>query len=75
MPFSTTFGTRAGRLIPAVIAAILLASCSSKAPQAPKGNIPSEATNSSDYYLQQAQQSSDDSKEYCALFNFLNLRV
>jgi outer membrane PBP1 activator LpoA protein len=62
MPFSTTFRTRAGRLIPAVIAAILLASCSSKAPQAPKGNIPSEATNSSDYYLQQAQQSSDDSK-------------
>ncbi|MGV8926793.1 MAG: penicillin-binding protein activator [Ewingella sp.] len=62
MPSSTTFRTRTGRLIPAVIVAILLASCSSQAPQTPKETLQAKATGSSDYYLQQAQQSGDDTK-------------
>lgn len=62
MPSSTTFRTRTGRLIPAVIVAMLLASCSSQAPQAPTETVQAKATGSSDYYLQQAQQSGDDTK-------------
>jgi len=62
MPSSTTFRTRTGRLIPAVIVAMLLASCSSLAPQAPTETVQAKATGTSDYYLQQAQQSGDDTK-------------
>jgi len=62
MPSSTTFRTRTGRLIPAVIVAMLLASCSSQAPQAPTETVQAKATGTSDYYLQQAQQSGDDTK-------------
>jgi len=62
MPSSTTFRTRTGRLIPAVIVAMLLASCSSQAPQTPTETVQAKATGSSDYYLQQAQQSGDDTK-------------
>ncbi len=62
MPSSTTFRTRTGRLIPAVIVAMLLASCSSQAPQTPPPSVQGQATGSSDYYLQQAQQSGDDTK-------------
>lgn len=62
MPSSTTFRTRTGRLIPAVIVAMLLASCSSQAPQTPTETLQAKATGSSDYYLQQAQQSGDDTK-------------
>ncbi|GAB2947456.1 penicillin-binding protein activator [Hafnia psychrotolerans] len=62
MPSSTTFRTRTGRLIPAVIVAMLLASCSSQAPQTPTETLQAKATGSSDYYLQQAQQNGDDTK-------------
>src|SRR5471030_256691 len=62
MPSSTTFRTRTGRLIPAVIVAMLLASCSSQAPQTPTETVQAKATGSSDYYLQQAQQNGDDTK-------------
>lgn len=62
MPSSTTFRTRTGRLIPAVIVAMLLASCSSQAPQTPPPSVQGQTTGSSDYYLQQAQQSGDDTK-------------
>src|SRR5476649_3008663 len=62
MPSSTTFRTRTGRLIPAVIVAMLLASCSSLAPQAPTETVQAKATGTSDYYLHQAQQNGDDTK-------------
>ncbi|CAI1118673.1 penicillin-binding protein activator [Serratia entomophila] len=64
---STFVRTKAGRFKPvrltAVIAAALfLAGCPSRAPQTPPANIQDEASASSDYYLQQLQQSSDDNK-------------
>ena len=62
MPSSTTFRTRTGRLIPAIIVAMLLASCSSQAPQTPTQSVQDAGTGSADYYLKQAQQSSDDNK-------------
>ena len=62
MPSSTTFRTHTGRLIPAIIVAMLLASCSSQAPQSPKESVQDAGTGSADYYLKQAQQSSDDNK-------------
>ena len=62
MPSSTTFRTRSGRLIPAIIVAMLLASCASQAPQTPTESVQDAGTGSADYYLKQAQQSSDDNK-------------
>lgn len=62
MPSSMTFRTRSGRLLPAIIVAMLLASCSGQAPQAPTESVQGAASGSSDYYLQQAQQSGDDNK-------------
>ncbi|KFK95390.1 MULTISPECIES: penicillin-binding protein activator [unclassified Serratia (in: enterobacteria)] len=59
---STFIRTKAGRLLPAVLAALLLAGCPSQAPQTPPINIQDEASANSDYYLQQLQQSSDDNK-------------
>lgn len=62
MPSSMTFRTRSGRLLPAIIVAMLLASCTGQAPQAPTESVQGAASGSSDYYLQQAQQSGDDNK-------------
>ena len=62
MPSSMTFRTRSGRLLPAIIVAMLLASCSGQSPQAPTESVQGAASGSSDYYLQQAQQSGDDNK-------------
>ncbi|RJF54205.1 penicillin-binding protein activator [Serratia inhibens] len=64
---STFVRTKAGRSMPvrltAVIAAALfLAGCPGQAPQTPSVNIQDEASASSDYYLKQLQQSSDDNK-------------
>lgn len=59
---STFIRTKAGRLIPVVLTALLLAGCPSQAPQTPPINIQDEASANSDYYLQQLQQSSDDNK-------------
>ncbi|MCS3406971.1 penicillin-binding protein activator [Serratia sp. AKBS12] len=59
---STFVRTKAGRFMPVVVAAFLLAGCPSQAPQTPPANIQDEASASSDYYLQQWQQSSDDNK-------------
>ncbi|MGB8665346.1 MAG: penicillin-binding protein activator [Serratia inhibens] len=64
---STFVRTKAGRSKPvrltAVIAAALfLAGCLGQAPQTPSVNIQDEASASSDYYLKQLQQSSDDNK-------------
>lgn len=62
MPSSMTFRTRSGRLLPAIIVAMLLASCTGQAPQSPTESVQGAASGSSDYYLQQAQQSGDDNK-------------
>ncbi|MGF2253875.1 penicillin-binding protein activator [Yersinia ruckeri] len=60
---STSVRTKAGFFIPAVLAALVLAGCSGRAPQTPPpSNIQDEASANSDYYLQQLQQSSDDNK-------------
>lgn len=54
--------TKAGRFMPVIVATLLLAGCPGQAPQTPPANIQDEASASSDYYLQQMQQSSDDNK-------------
>ncbi len=59
---SITVRTKSGRLIPLVLAATLLVACSGRVSTTPPAPIQSEATASADYYLQQMQQSSDDSK-------------
>ncbi|MDZ7277182.1 penicillin-binding protein activator [Pantoea eucrina] len=54
---------KAGRLVPVLLAGLILAACSSQAPQQTSTvNIQGPAAGKSDYYLQQVQQSSDDSK-------------
>ncbi|MGM3174006.1 penicillin-binding protein activator [Dickeya lacustris] len=54
----------AGRLIPVMLAALFLAGCPSQAPQGPATTQLAEgkAGASSDYYLQQMQQSGDNTK-------------
>ncbi|MET1714662.1 penicillin-binding protein activator [Yersinia enterocolitica] len=60
---SSTFVRSKAGLVPVVLAALILAACSGKAPQTPPPtNIQDEASANSDYYLQQLQQSSDDNK-------------
>ena len=59
---STLVRTKVGRLVPVMLAAMLLAGCPSQAPQTPPTNIQDEASANSDYYLQQLQQSNDDNK-------------
>ncbi|MFC3394122.1 penicillin-binding protein activator [Brenneria rubrifaciens] len=54
--------TQAGRVIPVLLAALFLAGCPSQAPQSPPPEVKGRADASSDYYLQQMQQSSDDNK-------------
>ncbi|WP_337025547.1 penicillin-binding protein activator [Pantoea anthophila] len=53
---------KAGRFLPVILAGLILAACSGQGPQTSTVNIQGPATASSAYYLQQAQQSSDDSK-------------
>ncbi|WP_145540337.1 penicillin-binding protein activator [Yersinia alsatica] len=60
---SSTFVRSKAGLVPVVLAALILAACSSRAPQtSPPVNIQDEASANSDYYLQQLQQSGDDNK-------------
>ncbi|CNI72161.1 lppc putative lipoprotein [Yersinia enterocolitica] len=60
---SSTFVRSKAGLVPVVLAALILAACSGRAPQTPPPtNIQDEASANSDYYLQQLQQSSDDNK-------------
>ncbi|WP_145589305.1 penicillin-binding protein activator [Yersinia rochesterensis] len=59
---SSTFVRSKAGLVPVVLAALILAACSGRAPQTPPVNIQDEASANSDYYLQQLQQSSDDNK-------------
>lgn len=60
---SSTFVRSKAGIFPVVLAALILAACSGRAPQTPPPvNIQDEASANSDYYLQQLQQSSDDNK-------------
>ncbi|CNK60050.1 lppc putative lipoprotein [Yersinia enterocolitica] len=60
---SSTFVRSKAGLFPVVLAALILAACSGRAPQTPPpANIQDEASANADYYLQQLQQSSDDNK-------------
>lgn len=60
---SSTFVRSKAGFIPVVLAALILAACSGRAPQTPPPvNIQEEASANSDYYLQQLQQSGDDNK-------------
>ncbi|WP_233970216.1 penicillin-binding protein activator [Pectobacterium versatile] len=54
--------TQAGRVIPVLLAALFLAGCPSHAPQSTPPEVQGKADASSDYYLQQMQQSSDNNK-------------
>ncbi len=54
---------KAARFVPVLLAGLILTACSGQGPQQTSNvNIQGPATGRSDYYLQQAQQSSDDSK-------------
>lgn len=53
---------KAGRFLPVILAGLILAACGGQGPQTSTVNIQGPVTASSAYYLQQAQQSSDDSK-------------
>lgn len=48
--------------MPVLLAGLILAACTGQGPQAPAVNVQGPATGTSDYYLQQAQQSPDDNK-------------
>ncbi|MGQ3905946.1 penicillin-binding protein activator [Mixta calida] len=53
---------KAGRFVPVLLAGLILAACTGQGPQAPAVNVQGPATGTSDYYLQQVQQSPDDNK-------------
>lgn len=53
---------KAGRAVPLLLAALIFAGCSGQGPTGNGADIKSPATGTSDYYLQQMQQSGDNSK-------------
>jgi len=54
--------SKAGRCLPVVLAALIFAGCTTKAPDRSAAHVQGEATADSAWYLQQMQQSADDSK-------------
>lgn len=48
--------------MPVLLAALIFAGCTNQSPQTPEANVQGTATGTSDYYLQQMQQSTDDNK-------------
>lgn len=59
---SKVIHNKAGRCVPLLLAALIFAGCSGQGPQAPTVNVQGAATGSSDSYLQQMQQSTNDNK-------------
>ena len=53
---------KALRTVPLLLAALIFAGCTGQTPQTPAVNVQGAATGTSDYYLQQMQQSADDNK-------------
>ncbi len=59
---STVVRNKAGRFAPVLLAGLILAACTGQGPETPSVNVQGPATGTSDYYLQQEQQSPNDSK-------------
>lgn len=59
---TTLMRGKAGKWIPLVLAAMIMSACTVPKQASSPANVQAEATASSDYYLQQMQQSSDDQK-------------
>ncbi|WP_312985173.1 penicillin-binding protein activator [Atlantibacter sp.] len=59
---STLIRSKAARCLPVVLAALLFAGCGTQAPDQSAAHMQGEAQANSAYYLQQMQQSSDDTK-------------
>ncbi|MEW5290704.1 penicillin-binding protein activator [Erwinia papayae] len=59
---SKVIHNKAGRCMPVLLAALFFAGCTSQSPQTPAVNVQGAASGTSDYYLQQMQQSSDNNK-------------
>ena len=59
---SKVIHNKAGRNLAVLLAALIFAGCSGQGPQAPQADVQAAATGTSDSYLQQMQQSSDDNK-------------
>jgi len=59
---STLIRSKAARCLPVVLAALLFAGCGTQAPDQSTAHMQGEAQANSAYYLQQMQQSSDDTK-------------
>ena len=53
---------KAGRFVPVVLAGLILAACTTQEPRAPAVDVQGPETGTSAFYLQQMQQSHDDSK-------------
>ncbi|CAO97966.1 penicillin-binding protein activator [Erwinia tasmaniensis] len=53
---------KAVRTVPLLLAALIFAGCTGQAPHTPPANVQGAADGTSDYYLQQVQQSADDNK-------------
>ncbi|NDL63566.1 penicillin-binding protein activator [Acerihabitans arboris] len=62
MLYSYVMGFKTGRVLPVVLAALILAACSGQEPQTPAGGGQVKAGANADYYLQQMQQADNDSK-------------
>lgn len=59
---SNKIRSKAGRCLPVVLAALMFAGCTTKAPDQSAAHMQGDAKADSAYYLQQMQQSADDSK-------------
>ncbi|QUG77301.1 penicillin-binding protein activator [Erwinia sp. E602] len=59
---SKVIHSKAGRIAPLLLAALIFAGCTGNTPQTPPADVQGAATGTSDYYLQQMQQSADDNK-------------
>lgn len=62
MLFSYVLGFKTGRLLPVVLASLILAACTAQGPESQTGRAPIPANVNADYYLQQMQQSRNDTK-------------
>ncbi len=59
---SKVIHNKAGRNLAVLLAALIFAGCSGQGPQTPQADVQAAATGTSDSYLQQMQQSTDDNK-------------
>ncbi|CRL43858.1 Penicillin-binding protein activator LpoA precursor [Sodalis glossinidius str. 'morsitans'] len=62
MLYSYVLVFKTGRLLPVVLASLILAACTAQGPESQTGHAAIPANANADYYLQQMQQSSNDTK-------------